>query len=33
MEAQMTEFADNLDFESAAVIRDKIIAIKTQYGE
>ena len=33
METQMTEFADNLDFESAAVIRDKIIAIKTQYGE
>nr|MCR5698290.1 UvrB/UvrC motif-containing protein [Treponemataceae bacterium] len=33
MEAQMTEFADNLDFESAAVIRDKIIAIKSQYGD
>ena len=31
MEEQMIEYADCLDFESAAIIRDEIQAIKDTY--
>ena len=33
MEKQMADYAEILDYESAAIIRDKIRDIKSQYGE
>ncbi|MCR4790867.1 MAG: excinuclease ABC subunit B [Treponemataceae bacterium] len=33
MENQMNDYADLLDFESAAIIRDKILEIKKQFGD
>ncbi|MDR3284564.1 MAG: UvrB/UvrC motif-containing protein, partial [Treponema sp.] len=32
MEKQMSDYADRLEYEQAAVIRDEIAAIKAQYG-
>ena len=33
LENQMNEHAERLEFELAASIRDKILALKEQYGE